>query len=133
MKQGLKFIGKVVSGLEQGAYFIQIDWVQMECLQKLGFRPYPGTFNLETLEDYHPILEYLEKEKGIDLTSPDPKFCNAKAFHASIGNMTGAIIIPDEEVRVHDKNIIEIIAQRRLRDDLKVEDGDSVTVVVHKP
>jgi CTP-dependent riboflavin kinase len=133
MKKDLLLIGKVVSGVKQGAYFTQVDWVLKQCQEKLGFKPYPGTLNLEISEEYLPNIEILDKMAGIGLISPDPKFCNAKSFPVSIGDSNGAIIIPDAEVRVHDKNIVEIIAPLMLKGALKIDDGDVVTVIVNIP
>jgi len=39
-----------------------------------------------------------------------------------------AIVIPAEEVRVHGKNVIELISEKRLKDVLKVDDGNFVTL-----
>ena len=122
--------GKIVSGAGEGAYFTQIDWVSRQCDEKLGFIPYPGTLNLELSEEFLVTLESLEKEKGVELISPDPKFCNGKAFPVLLGEMRAAIIMPEEKVRVHPKNIIEIIAPLNLKASLNLKDGDSVTVVL---
>jgi CTP-dependent riboflavin kinase len=124
--------GKIVSGAGEGAFFTRIDWVQQQCNEKLGFKPYPGTLNLEISAEDLPIIESLGKEKGIALVSPDPKFCNGKAFPVSLGEISGAIIIPEEKVRVHSKNIIEIIAPMNIKAALNLKPGDSVTVVLVK-
>jgi CTP-dependent riboflavin kinase len=124
--------GKIVNGAGEGAFFTRIDWVQQQCDEKLGFKPYPGTLNLEISAEDLPIIESLGKEKGIVLVSPDPKFCNGKAFPVSLGEISGAIIIPEEKVRVHSKNIIEIIAPMNIKAALNLKTGDSVTVVLVK-
>jgi CTP-dependent riboflavin kinase len=102
-------------------------------MEKLGFRPYPGTLNVEISPGSVKALEALEKENGIGLISPDPTFCNAKAFPVSMGGVTGAIVIPEEKVRVHGKSIVEVMAHLRLKDALGAEDGDFVTLVVENP
>jgi riboflavin kinase len=124
----MKITGKIVSGAGEGAYFTQIDWVQQQCNEKLGFKPCPGTLNLELSKGNLPIIESLDKEKGIELISPNPKFCNAKAFAVSLGEISGAIIMPEEKVRVHPQNIIEIIAPLNIKAALDVKDGDNVTL-----
>lgn len=128
--RNLIITGKIVSGAGEGAYFTQIDWVSRQCDEKLGFIPYPGTLNLELSEEFLVTVESLEKEKGVELISPDPKFCNGKAFPVLLGEMRAAIIMPEEKVRVHPKNIIEIIAPLNLKASLNLKDGDSVTVVL---
>jgi CTP-dependent riboflavin kinase len=130
MKEDLVITGKIVSGAGEGAYFTQIDWVSSQCSEKLGFIPYPGTLNLDIAEEFLVTVESLEKEKGIELISPDPKFCNGKAFPVLLGEARAAIIMPEEKVRVHPKNIIEIIAPLNLKAALNLRDGDSITVVL---
>ena len=130
MAEDMVISGKVVSGAGEGAYFTQIDWVQQQCNEKLGFKPYPGTLNLEIFKEFLPAVEILDRQKGIELISPDPKFCNAMVFKASVGDVKGAIIFPEEKVRVHPKNIIEIIAPLNIKASLEVEDGDSLKITI---
>ena len=128
----LEITGKIISGTGEGAYFTQIGWVLQQCVEKLGFKPYPGTFNLEISEDDLLIIESLDKEKGIELVSPDPKFCNAKTFRVSLGKVSGAIVMPEEKVRVHPKNIIEIIAPSNIKTSLNVKDGDILNIAIFR-
>jgi len=41
MKDHRKISGKIVSGVNQGTFFTQLDWIQEQCLEKLGFKPFP--------------------------------------------------------------------------------------------
>ena len=122
--------GKVVSGAGEGAYFTRINWVQEQCAAKLGFKPFAGTLNLELASEYLPIIESLNREDGIELISPDPKFCNAKVFPVSLGEISGALIMPDEKVRIHAKNIVEIIAPLNIKSSLNVSDGDLISIAI---
>jgi CTP-dependent riboflavin kinase len=124
--------GKVVSGVRKAAYFTQLDWVQEQCKEKLGFKPYPGTLNVEISEESLPVVEALQREQGIELNPPDTEFCAARAMLLSVGSVAAAIIIPAEDVRVHGKNIVEVISPLRLKDALQVKDGDSLTLIVKK-
>ena len=130
MAEDLVITGKIVSGAGEGAYFTRIEWVQQQCDEKLGFKPYPGTLNLEISEEFLPAVETLNRQKGIELISPDPKFCNAKVFHSLLGGVKGAIIFPEEKVRVHPENIIEIIAPLNIKASLEVKDGDSIEITI---
>ena len=122
--------GKIVSGTGQGAYFTQVDWVRQQCNEKLGFKPYPGTLNLKIAPGDIPLVRSLDRKKGIELISPDPIFCNAKAFSVKLGAIKGAIIMPEEKVRIHAGNIIEIIAPLSIKTSLRVGDGDGLTISV---
>ena len=133
MEGDLSITGKIISGEGEGAYFTQIDWVQQQCDEKLGFKPYPGTLNLEISEEYLSVVEPLDQKEGVELISPDPNFCNAKVFPVSLGDIIGAIILPEEKVRIHPKNIIEIIAPVNIKESLNVKDGDSLKAVLVEP
>lgn len=130
MEKELVIKGKIISGAGEGAYFTQIGWVQQQCAEKLGFKPYPGTLNLEISEEFLPFIESLDEKEAIELISPDPKFCNARVFQVSLGDISGAIILPEEMVRIHPENIIEIIAPLNLKAALSVDDGDSLNFIL---
>jgi CTP-dependent riboflavin kinase len=121
--------GKIVSGVRQGAFFTQLDWFQEQCQEKLGFKPYPGTLNIKISTDKIPEIEVLENDKGLEFIPPDATFCSGKTFPVSIAGVRGAIIMPAAEVRVHGKDIVEVIAPINLKGTLGVADGDSITLV----
>ena len=130
MKDHWKITGKIVSGVKQGAFFTQLDWVQEQCLQKLGFKPFPGTLNLEIAHENMRIIEALQAQEGIELVPPDSNFCAGFVFPISIEGISGAMVAPAADVRVHAKNIIEIISHLGLKNALGVEDGDWVTLTI---
>ena len=122
--------GKIVSGVKQGAFFTQLDWFQEQCLEKLGFKPYAGTLNLEISVGDVPKVEDLEKRAEIEFIPPDSTFCSGKAYPVMVENLRAAIVMPAKEVRVHGENIIELIAPLRLKDSLNISDGDLVTLTI---
>ena len=126
----LNITGKIISGAGEGAYFTQIDWVQQQCHKKLGFKPHPGTLNLEIASDELSKIATLDQKKGIELISPDPKFCNAKAFPVRLRKINGAIIMPEKKVRIHAENIIEIIAPVSIKASLNIKDDDSISAIL---
>jgi len=130
---GMEITGKIVSGVKQGAFFTQLDWVQEQCLEKLGFEPYPGTLNLEIAEEKLFIIDELLKKNSIDLIPPNSNFCAGQAAAVSVGGKPAAIVLPAEEVRIHAKNIIEIISHLKLKDALNADDGDYVTLKFEAP
>lgn len=130
--------GKIVSGAKKAAFFTQLDWVLEQCLEKLGFKPFPGTLNVEILPECLLGAESIQEEKGIELIPPEPNdpidstFCTAQVLPVSIQGIGGAIIIPEEKVKIHDKNIIEALAPVNLKDALNVDDGDIITLTIQK-
>jgi len=129
----LKITGKIVSGAKQGAFFTGLDWVQKQCLDKLGFAPWPGTLNLEILMDYVAVIEEKKVAEGLELVSPESNYCSGYVLPVSIEGLRAAIVIPAEDVRVHAKNIIEIISPEMLKESLGVKDGDWVTLTINDP
>ena len=133
MRKNRVLTGKIVSGIKQGAFFTQLDWVQEQCLEKLGFKPYPGTLNLEIAHENMAIIEALKPQEGVELVPPDSNFWSGFVFPITVEGISGAIVAPAEDVRVHGKNIIEIISHLGLKDALGVEDGDWVTLTIDIP
>lgn len=119
--------------MKKAARFTQLDWVQAKCEEKLGFRPYPGTLNLEIPDGALPLLQAMQQGQCIQLIPPDGDFCTATALPLSIGSIPGALIIPAEEVRVHGSYVVEVIAPLRIKDALRIDDGDSLTLRVRRP
>ncbi len=126
MEDNWILIGKIVSGVKKGAHFTKLDWVQEQCLEKLGFRPYPGTLNLEFSPEFIPLIESIYNEKKVELISPDTAFCSGNLFSVRIEGIQGAIVLPAENVRVHDNNIVEVISPLCLKETLNVRNGDDV-------
>jgi len=124
--------GRVVSGAKKAAFFTQLDWVLEQCSEKLGFKPFPGTLNIEILPESFLGVESIQKEKVIELIPPDPTFCIAQVLPVSIEGIDAAVIIPEEKVRMHGKDIIEVIAPVSLKDALNIDDGDTVTLTIKK-
>jgi CTP-dependent riboflavin kinase len=125
--------GTVFSGLGEGAYFTQIDWVQQQCLEKLGFIPFAGTLNLHVNEDYINLTQYARSTAEIDVIPPSPDFCPAKAIPVSIGKIRAAIIVPHAEDftdDIHPDNIIELIAPVEVKEALDIKDGDEIVITL---
>jgi len=133
MKDHRNITGKIVSGVKQGAFFTQLDWVQEQCLEKLGFKPFPGTLNLEIAIENMAIIGALQAQAGFELVPPDSNYCSGLVYPITVEGISGAIVAPAADVRVHAKNIIEVISRLGLKDALGVEDGDWVTVTIDSP
>lgn len=122
--------GTVVSGARQAAFFTQLDWVQSQCLSQLGFKPFPGTLNLKISEKDQPAAAKVFTYPGLPLTPPDTSFCAGCVYPVCIGTIPGAIVLPEESVRVHETGFLEILAPVSLREALHLEDGDRIRLTV---
>lgn len=124
-----KISGVVFSDLGQGASFMALAWVRQSVRERLGFSPYPATLNLrlELEEDVAAWREVKQEIAGIDLPPPDPSFCHARCFLVDIGGrQRGAVVVP--EVDGYPPNKVEVIAPVRIKDQLSLKDGDTVTI-----
>ncbi|CAG1007720.1 riboflavin kinase, archaea type [Burkholderiales bacterium] len=121
--------GVVTSGLGEGKSFTQLPWVRREFLAKLGFEPYPGTFNLRLVGPaWEEARSVLTRAPGISITA-EPGFCAAKCFHVVVaGRITGAVVLP--EVADYPLEKFEVISAVPVRETLPASDGDRVAVSV---
>jgi len=125
--------GKVCSGAQKAAYFTQLDWVQQQCHEKLDFKPFPGTLNIDVGSDYLSILSELQSANLVELIANDKDSCSGRVLPILIENSRAAIIIPQDNVNIHGQNIIEVIAPVDLRDTFALMDGHRVTIYADKP
>lgn len=124
-------IGRVISGLGEGAFYISLEGYRRAIEEKLGFTPFPGTLNIKLDPQYLPYRRYLDGLPGIVI----PGFTNGlrtyggvKAFKAKINGVEGAVVMPERTH--HPTDVIEIIAPVKLRDALNLKDGDIVEVEI---
>lgn len=128
--------GVVVPGLGEGAYYMSIPKYVDAFKEILGYQPYSGTLNIKLDEESVRIRRGLRSQKagfridGFSLENRD--FCGVTVYRAIItGNgisITGAAL--DIDKTKHGDDIIEIIAPVKLRDVLKLRDGDPVEILI---
>ncbi|MBF4474909.1 MAG: CTP-dependent riboflavin kinase [Methanobacterium formicicum] len=120
--------GKVISGTHKGTYFMSLDVYQDEFREKLKFKPYPGTLNLEISEECAREISKMQDKMGVIEGTDnygDVKFLPAKLSEV----VDGAILFP---VRTqHAPEILEFVAQKNLRSKLKLNDGDEVILEIN--
>ena len=118
--------GRVVTGVGKGAGFTQLDWVRVQCLERCGVDPFPGTLNL-TLESVEACSAWrrIRAGHGITLNSPSPEYCNARLFPVRIAKrISAAVVVP--EVDGYPEDQVEIVAAVALREAFGIADGDVV-------
>jgi CTP-dependent riboflavin kinase len=125
--------GTVFSGLGQGAFFTQLDWVKEQCLEKLGFTPFPGTLNIRVSRECLELVRQIRVETKVDVVPPTPDFCPANAIPVTIGDIKAAIVVPHAEEfteKVHSADTIEVIAPVEIKKALGIKDGDEVVLML---
>lgn len=121
--------GEACTGMGEGAGFTRLEWVRREFLAKLGFEPYPGTFNMHMSgPDWEEARRVMAREAGI-VIMPEPGFCAAKCFHVVVaGRITGAVVFP--EIAGYPPDKFEVISAVPMRQTLGVSDGDRIAVSI---
>jgi CTP-dependent riboflavin kinase len=124
----MKISGIIQSGVGKGAFFTQVDWVVKQCEALLGYKPFPGTLNVYVCdEDLDKLEKFFASADGA-LVPDDPKFCAANVKKVKINDVLAAVVLPSEDVRVHENRVIELIASCSLKEVLGLGDGDKVTL-----
>jgi riboflavin kinase len=131
-KTELVFEGSVFSGLGEGAYYMSQDGYGKQFVEKLGFTPYPGTFNLRVRKEDQEEVRLLLASPFIlieGFTNGNRSFGPAKCFQGKIGEKFPCALI--SPVRTHyEGDVVEIISSEYLRKALDTKDGDVVRVRV---
>lgn len=120
--------GEVSSGLGVGKSFMAKEWVRRQCLEKLGFTPFTGTFNVKIRGNTsEAFLQSLQQAPGVDILPGEPNFCKGRCIRVEIANqIRGAVVIPEKTE--HLPETLEIIAPVNIRETLGLRDGEMVMI-----
>jgi len=124
----MELTGVIVEGKGKGAFFTSLDWVVEQFQSKMGFRPFPGTLNVRVLDEDLPKLEKFIATKDFELIPRDQDFCSAWLKRVRINGIPAAAVFPSEDVRVHGKEVIEIISEVNIKASLNLANGDQVII-----
>jgi CTP-dependent riboflavin kinase len=78
-------------------------------------------------EDFPKLGAFFENW-DCELVPDNPEFCSAGLKKVRIKGIPAALIMQSEDVRIHGKEIVEIVADRHIKDALGLVDGDQVTI-----
>ena len=122
----MKIDGEVTTGLGKAAYFLSQEFYTREFNKNLGFVPYPGTLNVIVSEEFLDEINEI-KNNCENLIKPDEGFGAVKYIEAKLcDKVNGAIVFPAKTT--HEENYLEFIAENKLRDELNLIDGDTVSL-----
>jgi len=118
--------GVVVGGLGEGQYYISREGYseQFRCL--LGFEPFAGTFNIRLDEPFVPSGLQAIKIEGF--RDEGRTFGECKCYRIAVNGIEAAVVRPERSN--YPANLIEVLAPVRLRDVLRLADGDPVEVIL---
>lgn len=118
--------GEVTTGLGKAAYFLSQDFYVENFIRNCGFKPYPGTLNVIVDDKYLNEINEV-KDSCENIIEPDEGFGAVKYINAVLNDeINGAIVFPAKTE--HTENYLEFIAEKKLRDELNLEDGDIVRI-----
>lgn len=135
----VSLVGRVMTGLGEGQYYISQEGYLRQFRSRLGFEPFEGTLNLKLDGDGEAGRHRLDEAPGIPIEgfrTPERTFGPARCHRAAIVSVRGkrasyadcAAIIP---ARTHyPPNVLELLAPEGLRRLFKLKDGDPVGVEV---
>ena len=122
----MKHNGEVTTGLGKAAFFLSQDFYVNNFIEKCGFKPYPGTLNVIVPEEHLGQINEV-KNNCKNIIEPDEGFGAVKYIKAVLNDsVDGAIVFPAKTQ--HTENYLEFIAEKKLRDELNLKDGDIVSL-----
>ena len=106
---------------------MSLDVYRSQFQDKIGFKPYPGTLNLEiSVSNAREIFNFHDK---IGTIKGKGQFGDVKFIPAILNQkFEGAIIFPIKSQ--HPIEILEFVAPQNLRETLKLNDGDMLTITI---
>jgi len=120
--------GRVVSGLGEGAKYVTMPVYNILLTELLDDTPYPGTLNIDIQKSYE---ELLKECPPLQIKSVVMNGREYGGFYYWFGN----IVEPNIHVLVirpfltkHHENVLEVVAEKNLRKELGLEDGNVIKV-----
>ncbi len=125
--------GTLVSGLGEGAYYMSLEGYSKQFKTKIGYIPFPGTFNVKLgKKEYTEAISQFEEMEGIHIDGySDGKrtYGWVKCFKAKLNSTFECLLIRLERSH-HDTSIIELISKNSLRKTAKLSDNSKVTITI---
>jgi len=125
--------GNLVSGLGEGAYYMSLEGYSKQFKTKIGYIPFPGTFNVKLgKKEYTEAISQFEEMEGIHIDGySDGKrtYGWVKCFKAKLNSTIDCQLIRLERSH-HDTSTIELISKSNLRKAAKLSDDSKVTITI---
>lgn len=128
--QRIELTGKVAAGDGEGAYYMKQPFYKEGFEELLGFTPFPGTLNLELSGTDLETMRGLRGREGLEIPkvkTPERTFGGVTGFPAEVEGHEAGVIFPH---RTRHDDVLEVIAPRKLREELDLDDGDRLTVSI---
>ncbi len=121
--------GRLFSGMGKGRYYVGHPEYQRRFLEKLGYRPYPGTLNVK-LEEGGAVdgLRRLRQTDGVRVegfTIGNESFSALKCYEGRLREERTTLLVID--VTYYNDSVIELISPTYLRGKFGLRDGDIIS------
>ncbi len=129
----VKLVGVVVKGVGEGRKYVEIYSKAFE--DALGFKPYPGTLNVELNKESELKMPTILNSKPYAVINPPQNHLVAvyvwKSFVGKINSSSKIVAYVVRPMKtVHGLNIVELISSENIRKKLGLVDGDFVEINV---
>lgn len=132
--QTVEVKGYLFSGLGEGAYYVSLRGYRRQFIAKLGFDPYPGTFNVRLASALdRKTRRELQQYPGVFISGFEDEhrtFGWVRCLPAAVNGAVEGYVLSAFERTHYDDSVIEVIAPTRIRDWLGLKDGDLVSIQV---
>ncbi len=132
----VEFCGRVTAGMGEGRHYISLPGYQSQFVERLGYKPFPGTLNLTLDETSVRRRGRLDALEAIPIDGWEdeertygPADCYPATVTAAGETYENAHAIVPERTH-HDEDSLELIAPDKLRDELSLADDDWIDVTV---
>jgi len=129
----IEFRGEVVSGVAEARYFLALEGYKKRFRETFGFEPFEGTLNVKLEGRALKKYKNLKNKEGIlidGFVEKGKRFGYVECFPSKINGVDSLLIMPE---RSRYEEQAEIVAEKKLRDELGLEDGDEVRIWVNIP
>jgi len=125
--KAIKLTGKVFTGLDEGKFYTELPGYKKQFIEKLGIQPFPGTLNLRVVPSERKRFLHGIKPVIVDgFTTPKRTFGDISCYPVKVSGLKAAITVPKRTI--HKEDTVELICSDNLREKLKVNDSDEVTI-----
>ena len=123
--------GHVVAGLGEGAYYVDVYSSKIQ--SALGFKPHLGTLNVKIVdEESRKAISRMKNTTPLVLSGFSHKgrtFGDVICYRVKMNKKIEAAIVIAQRTH-HSDEILEVVAPVYIRDALKLNDNDEVTLIV---
>jgi riboflavin kinase len=126
----MKFKATVRSGKEEAQEYLEMDGYQAGIEELLGFKPFPGTLNLKVDSDTHRELKEGSVQRLESFEANGEHYPGGFLYPISVEGEEAAVLEPD--ITDHPPELLEVVAEDRLRSKIKAQDGDVLVCKTRK-